>query len=60
MNNVYFGIFLGIIICFGSERILWRFLKIQKERKESEQQEAEERLEKWFDKKMGKPKIEGN
>ena len=59
MNSVYFGIFLGIIIGVAGEHILIYILKTLKERKEREIREAEERLDKWYDKKIGRPKLKG-
>ena len=59
MINVYFGIFLGIPIGIAGEHILIFILKTLKERKEREIREAEERLDKWYDKKIGRPKLKG-
>jgi len=44
MNNVYFGIVLGIIICFGGERLFAYVMKTLKERKEKEAEKAKENL----------------
>jgi len=59
MNSVYFGIFLGILVGVVGEKILIFVLKALKERKEREIREAEERLDKWYDKKIGRPRMKG-
>ena len=59
MINVYFGILLGIVIGVVGEKIIIFVLKALKERKEREIREAEERLDKWYDKKIGRPKLKG-